>query len=572
MPQLSQQGSKLVGTGASGAAQQGASVALSADGNTAIVGGPGDNSGQGAAWIYSRSGGVWTQQGNKLVGTGASGTAQQGVSVALSGDGNTAIVGGPGDNSGQGAAWVYTRSGGAWTQQGNKLVSTVASAAAQQGHSVSLSSDGNMAIVGGPGDTGGQGAAWVYRRTTGLFWMEGPKLVGGGASGAAQQGNSVALSANVSTAIVGGPGDNSGQGAAWFYLRSGGGGGGGGGGGPGSWTQLGNKLVGTGASGAAQQGVSVSLSADGNTAIVGAPADNNGQGAAWATQQANKLVGTGASGAAQQGVSVALSGDGNTAIVGGPGDDSAQGAAWVYTRSGGVWTQQGNKLVGTGASGAAQQGVSVSLSADGNTAIVGGLDDNGGAGAAWVYVPSPTTPLLVMIGPLPPATIGLPYSQTLTASGGTPPYVWSVVSGALPNGIALSPSAGVLSGTPTAAGSFTFSVGVSDSTTPTQLTATKTLNLTVIFALGPLVITSPLPPAKLGLPYSQTLTASGGTPPYVWSVVNGAPPNGIALSPSAGVLSGTPTQSGTVTFTVMVTDSTNPGAQTATESFSLTVE
>jgi hypothetical protein len=118
------------------------------------------------------------------------------------------------------AAWIYTRSGGAWSQQGNKLVSTAASGAAQQGRSVSLSSDGNMAIVGGPGDTGGQGAAWVYRRTPGLFWMEGPKLVGGGASGAAQQGNSIALSANVSTAIVGGPADNSGQGAAWFYLRS----------------------------------------------------------------------------------------------------------------------------------------------------------------------------------------------------------------------------------------------------------------------------------------------------------------------------------------------------------------
>ena len=73
MPQLSQQGPKLVGTGASGVPQQGASVALSADGNTAIVGGPGDNNGQGAAWVYTRSGGVWTQQGNKLVGTGASG-------------------------------------------------------------------------------------------------------------------------------------------------------------------------------------------------------------------------------------------------------------------------------------------------------------------------------------------------------------------------------------------------------------------------------------------------------------------------------------------------------------------
>jgi hypothetical protein len=104
----------------------------------------------------------------------------------------------------------------------------------------------------------------------------------------------------------------------------------------------------------------------------------------------------------------------------------------------------------------------------------------------------------MMIGPLPPATIGVPYSQTLTASGGTPLYVWSVVSGVPPNGIALSPSAGVLSGTPTAAGSFTFAVGVSDSTTPTPLTATKTLSLTVISG-GPLAITSPLPPATTGL-------------------------------------------------------------------------
>ncbi|MGA8468552.1 MAG: hypothetical protein WB721_06840, partial [Pseudolabrys sp.] len=154
-----------------------------------------------------------SQQGPKLVGTGASGVSQQGASVALSADGNTAIVGGPGDNNGQGAAWVYTRSGGVWTQQGNKLV-TVASGAAQQGVSVSLSSDGNMAIVGGPGDTSGQGAAWLYRRTPGLFWVEGPKLVGTGASGAAQQGASVALSANGNATIVGGPGDNSGQGAA----------------------------------------------------------------------------------------------------------------------------------------------------------------------------------------------------------------------------------------------------------------------------------------------------------------------------------------------------------------------
>ena len=85
------------------------------------------------------------------------------------------------------------------------------------------------------------------------------------------------------------------------------------------------------------------------------------------TQQRPKLVGTGAVGGAAQGVSVALSGDGDTAIVGGLYDNSNAGTAWVYTRSGGAWTQQGTKLVGTGAIGAAMQGYSVSLSADGNT-------------------------------------------------------------------------------------------------------------------------------------------------------------------------------------------------------------
>src|SRR5437660_8858 len=83
-------------------------------------------------------------------------------------------------------------------------------------------------------------------------------------------------------------------------------------------------------------------------------------------QQGNKLVGTGAVGIVQQGVSVSLSADGNTAIVGGLLDSSQVGAAWVYTRSGGVWTQQGSKLVGSDGVGIPQQGVSVSLSADGN--------------------------------------------------------------------------------------------------------------------------------------------------------------------------------------------------------------
>jgi hypothetical protein len=86
-------------------------VSLSGDGNTAIVGGPVDNSDAGAAWVFTRSAGVWTQQ-MKLVGTGAVGAAEQGRSVSLSGDGNTAILGGPGDNGDVGAAWVDARLAG----------------------------------------------------------------------------------------------------------------------------------------------------------------------------------------------------------------------------------------------------------------------------------------------------------------------------------------------------------------------------------------------------------------------------------------------------------------------------
>jgi len=100
---------KLVGTGAIGPTEQGWSVALSADGTTAIVGGIVDNGLAGAAWVYTRSDGGWTQQGSKLVGTGAVGQGGQGVSVALSADSSTAIVGGPYDNKRTGAAWVYTR-------------------------------------------------------------------------------------------------------------------------------------------------------------------------------------------------------------------------------------------------------------------------------------------------------------------------------------------------------------------------------------------------------------------------------------------------------------------------------
>jgi hypothetical protein len=202
--QFIQQGTKLVGGGAVGAASQGGSVALSGDGNTAIIGGRADNNNDGAAWIFTRSNGLWTQQ-SKLFGAGAVGNAEQGWSVALSGDGNTAIFGGPNDAGAVGAAWVFTRTNGVWTQQGGKLVGTgVVGGAATQGWSVALSADGNTAIIGGIFDNNHTGAAWVFTRSNGVWTQQGGKLVGTGAVGIAEQGTSVALSGDGNTAIVGG--------------------------------------------------------------------------------------------------------------------------------------------------------------------------------------------------------------------------------------------------------------------------------------------------------------------------------------------------------------------------------
>ena len=207
-----------MGTGAVGSSLQGRSIALSSDGNTALVGGVADNGFVGATWVYTRNDGEWTQQGSKLVGAGALGTSYQGVSVDLSADGNTAMVGGYVDNAGVGAAWVFTRSSGAWAEQGSKLVGTGSGGEAEQGYSVALSADGNTAIVGSPTDSGLVGAAWVFTRSDGMWSQNGSKLVGTGAEGKQiQQGYSVALSADGSTALIGGPFDNGNLGAVWVF-------------------------------------------------------------------------------------------------------------------------------------------------------------------------------------------------------------------------------------------------------------------------------------------------------------------------------------------------------------------
>jgi len=168
------------------------------------------------------------------------------------------------------------------------------------------------------------------------------------------------------------------------------------------------------------------------------------------------------------------------------------------------------------------------------------------------------------------AEIPSPYSQSLSATGGVAPYHWSIASGSLPAGFTLNASTGTISGTPTTAGSSTFTVKVTDSSAPTAISATKSFTLVVDGA--PLaIITTTLGAGRVGIPYSATLAAVGGTTPYHWSIASGSLAAGLKLNASTGAITGTPTTPGTATFTASVLDSSTPNAGTQMVPLTLTV-
>ncbi|CAD1797665.1 autotransporter domain-containing protein [Xanthomonas euroxanthea] len=179
--------------------------------------------------------------------------------------------------------------------------------------------------------------------------------------------------------------------------------------------------------------------------------------------------------------------------------------------------------------------------------------------------------VVVIVGPatLPAATAGSAYSQNLSASGGTAPYTFAVTAGALPPGLTLS-AAGVLSGTPTATGSFNFTATATDSGgSPTS--GNRAYTLTVAGATVTLPATN-LPAGTAGQAYSSALTpATGGIAPYTYAVTAGALPAGITLNGSSGALTGTPGTAGSFSFNVTATDSTSGTPSQATQSYSLTI-
>jgi Putative Ig domain len=181
---------------------------------------------------------------------------------------------------------------------------------------------------------------------------------------------------------------------------------------------------------------------------------------------------------------------------------------------------------------------------------------------------APIAPLTITTSSLPTGTTGTAYSSLLQATGGTAPYIWSITSGNLPTGLSLTANTGVISGTPTASGSFPIAVTVKDSVS--MQTVTANLSLSIVFGGAPLSITSAtLPGAMLNQPYSATLTAAGGTAPYSWSITSGTLPAGLNLATSGAVL-GSPTTIGTFNFTASVADSSNP-TQTKSASISIVV-
>jgi len=164
---------------------------------------------------------------------------------------------------------------------------------------------------------------------------------------------------------------------------------------------------------------------------------------------------------------------------------------------------------------------------------------------------------------LPGGSVGVAYNQTMAATGGTTPLAWSISPGSLPAGLSLVASTGAITGTPTASGTSNFTARVTDTV---GATATKALSIVIVSGLT--ITTSSLPADTVGAAYNQTLTASGGTSPYSWSISGGSLPAGLSIVASTGAITGTPTTAGTSNFTAMVTDNVSA---TATKALSIVI-
>jgi hypothetical protein len=341
----------------------GSTLALSADGDTALIGDPhtsGVVDGEtiehaGAAFVFTRSGSKWSASATL---TSAEPTTDGffGRSVALAGDGETALIGAPGEEGDLGRAWLFTGSGTTWTQQGEPLSGESEKLEARFGRSVALSANGEVAVIGAPNEEQRRGAAYVFEDLAPAGLTLRVKLTGTDETSGTRFGFSVAVSGDGGAVLVGAPeaeasGGREDTGAVWAFARTGG-----------EWPAQGEELTGLGAGGE-QFGYSLALSDDGEAAVIGAP--HGGPTPA-----------------------------GGSPPVGGSGD------VWLYKHSAAGWGGPARKLVADlpeerregGDEGKARFGASVASSGSASSEIllIGAPTVAGHDGAAWVVGNGPT--------------------------------------------------------------------------------------------------------------------------------------------------------------------------------------
>lgn len=231
---------------------------------------------------------------------------------------------------------------------------------------------------------------------------------------------------------------------------------------------------------------------------------------------------------------------------------TASGGVGPYRFTGsmpaGLTLTTGGQISGTPTNGGAS---SFTVTATDSTTGTGPVT---GSRTYTVTVAAPT--VVLNTTPLTGGSVGAAYSRSITATGGTAPYTYAVTSGALPSGMALS-TAGVISGTPAASGTFSVGITATDASTGAgPYVGSHTYSLVIA---PPTLSVGGFPGgASLYAPYSASVSASGGTGPYTYAVTSGSTPSGISLN-TDGTFSGTPAAMGSFTFTVTATDSTAAG-------------
>jgi hypothetical protein len=373
----------------------GNAISITPDGSTVIVGAHRNDTGgtnNGAAYIFTLSGSSWSQQA-QIQASDAESMDHFGYGVDISENGNTAIVGSWNEDttaSDAGAAYIFIRSGTSWSQQA-KIQHSGATQNDNFGSAVSITNDGNMAIIGARAREDqvnyiSSGAAYIFTRS-GTSWSQQAELFPSNPTSGDEFGWSVSISkSDGNTAIVGSPLEDTGvsnAGSAYIYTRSGT-----------SWSQQ-AQIQASDRGSSDNFGRSVSISDDGNTAIIGSPYEDSGatntgaayiftrSGTTWSQQakiQASDLPGGG-----QFGISVDIKGDGDTVAVGAQNANNGAGYAYIFTRSGSSWTQQ-VRIQASNAGPSDQFGCSIAISE--SSVVVGAYSEDTTAdesGSAYIF-------------------------------------------------------------------------------------------------------------------------------------------------------------------------------------------